>query len=145
MDYIINKNTYYLMYDNDKTVINELSTELIIPGNNLKDILENSCEYYGSSLQGRIIGARNLLKSCYKIPIIVSEKNNILFFPLRGKKNGEFIWFNFGMIKSYEKDGEFVSIKFADGNVKKFMISYAILNNQILKCSRMLIIYMNRT
>ena len=41
MDYIINKNTYYLMYDNGKTVINELSTELIIPGNNLKDILEN--------------------------------------------------------------------------------------------------------
>lgn len=87
MDYIINKNTYYLMYDNDKTVINELSTELIIPGNNLKDILENSCEYYGSSLQGRIIGARNLIKSRYKIPIMVSEKNNILFFPLSGKKS----------------------------------------------------------
>ena len=82
MDYIINKNTYYLMYDNDKTVINELSTELVIPGNNLKDILENSCEYYGSSLQGRIVGARNLIKSRYKIPIMVSEKNNILFFPL---------------------------------------------------------------
>ena len=65
MDYIINKNTYYLMYDNNKTVINELSTELVIPGNNLKDILENSCEYYGSSLQGRIVGARNFIKSRY--------------------------------------------------------------------------------
>lgn len=144
MDYIINKDTYYLMYDNNKTVIKELSTELVIPGNNLKEILENSCEYYGSSLQGRVIGARNLIKSRYRIPIMVSEKNNILFFPLSGKKNGEVIWFNFNMIKSYEKDGEFVSITFNDGVTKRFMISYAILNNQIMRCSRMLIIYMNR-
>ena len=144
MDYIINKNTYYLMYDDNKTIINELSTELIIPGNNLKNILENSCEYYGSSLQGRIIGARKLINSRYKIPIIISEKNNILFFPLSAKKNGEVIWFNFGMIKSYEKNGEFVRVTFNNNSVKKFMISYAIFNNQILKCSRMLIIYMNR-
>ena len=144
MDYIINKNTYYLMYDNDKTVINELSTELVFPGNNLKDILENSCKYYGSSLQGRIIGARNLIKSRYRIPIMVSERNNILLFPLSGKKNGEVIWFNFGMIKSYEKNGDFVNITFNNGEIRKFMISYVTFNNQILKCSRMLVIYMNR-
>ena len=144
MNYIINKNTYYLMYDNYKTVINELSTELVFPGNNLKYILENSCKYYGSSFQGRIIGARNLIKSRYKIPIMVSEKNNILLFPLNGKENDEVIWFNFGMIKNYEKDGEFVSITFNNGIVKKFMISYTVFNNQILKCCRMLLIYMNR-
>lgn len=144
MDYIINKNTCFLMFDGKNTVINELATELVIQGNTLKNILESSCEYYGSSLKGRIIGARNIIKSRYKIPIIISEKNNILFFPLSGKKNGEVIWFNFGMIKSYEKDGEFVSITFDNGEIKKFMISYTILNNQILKCSRMLIIYMNR-
>lgn len=144
MDYIINKNTNYLMFDNNCTIINELSTELVFPGNNLKIILENSCRYYGSSLQGRIVGARNLIKSRYRIPIMISEKSNILVFPLSGKKNGEIIWFNFNMIKSYEKNGEFVNITFANGEVKKFMISYAVFNNQILKCSRMLIIYMNR-
>lgn len=144
MDYIINKNTYYLLYDNSNTVINELSTELIIPGNNVKKILENSCEYYGSSLQGRIIGARKLINNKYKLPIIISEKNNILFFPLNGRKNEEIIWFNFGMIKNYKKCGEFVSVTFTNEETKKFMISYTIFNNQILKCSRMLVVYMNR-
>lgn len=144
MDYIINKNTYFILYEGNKTIINELSTEFTIVGDYLKKILENSCEYYGSSLKGRIIGARNLIKYKYKIPIMISEKNNILFFPLSGKKNGEVIWFNFGMIKSYEKDSEFVRVTFNNGEEKRFMISYAIFNNQILKCSRMLIIYMNR-
>lgn len=144
MDYIINKNTCFLMFDGKNTVINELATELVIQGNTLKNILESSCEYYGSSLKGRIIGARNIIKSRYRIPIIVSEKNNILLFPLNGKKNEEHIWFNFGMIKSYEKAGEFVNITFNNGFSKKFMISYAILNNQILKCSRLLVIYMSR-
>ena len=53
MEYIINKDTYYLMFDGCKTVIKELSTELVIPGDNLMDILDNSCKYYGSSLKGR--------------------------------------------------------------------------------------------
>ena len=144
MEYIINKDTYYLMYDGCSTVIFELSTELVLPGDNLLTILDNSCKYYGSSLKGRLVGTRNLIDCRYRLPIIISEKNNLLFFPLNGKKNGEVIWFNFNSIKSYKKDGNFVSIMFNNGEIKKFMISYTVLNNQIMKCSRMLIIFMNR-
>ena len=63
MEYIINKDTYYLMFDGCKTVIKELSTELVIPGDNLMDILDNSCKYYGSSLKGRLVGTKNLINS----------------------------------------------------------------------------------
>lgn len=144
MDYIINKNTFYLQSDDDSTIINELSTELVVSGNQVKSILERSCEYYGSSLQGRVVGARKLINSKYKIPIMISEKNNIVFFPINGRKNGEIFWFNFGNIKHYGKCGEFVNITFSDDQVRKFMISYAVFNNQILKCSRLLVVYMNR-
>lgn len=144
MEYLINKDTYYLMFDAGQTVIKELSTELVVPGNNLMNILDNSCKYYGSSLKGRIVGTKNLINSRYRLPIIVSERNNLLFFPLNGKKNGEVIWFNFNSIKNYSKDGDFVNILFTNGEVEKFMVSYTILNNQIMKCSRMLVIFMNR-
>ena len=144
MDYIINKNTNYLMFDGDNTIINELTTELVKKGNFLKNILESSCEYYGSSLKGRIISSRKIIKSSYRMPIIVSEKSNILLFPINGKNNKEQIWFNFLNIKSYEKDQEFVNVTFNTGFSQKFMLSYAILNNQMLKCSRLLLIFMMR-
>lgn len=144
MDYIINKDTYYIMYDGFNTIIKELDTEFVLKENKLKSILENSCEYYGSSLEGRIKGTKNLINNKYKLPIIISEINNIIFFSLHGKKNNEIIWFNFNMIKSYKKDGDLVRINFINGEEKKFMLSYTVFNNQIMKCSRLIIVLLSR-
>ncbi len=144
MEYVINNKTNYLIYDNNNTIINESSTEIVFFGNNLRSILDTSCKYYGSSLKGRIIGARNIIKSRYRMPVIISERANLIFFPINGKKIGEELWFNFNAVKNYEKDGEFVKVTFVTDEVKRFMISYTIFNNQMLKCSRLLVILMNR-
>ena len=142
--YILNKNTLFIYFDGKNTIINELSTEFSFSNNILKKILENSCIYYGSSLKGRMEGSKNLINSKYRLPIIISDKNNLIFFPINGAKKNEIIWFNFNMIKIYIKEKNFVKIIFNNNYEQQFMISYTIFNNQMLKCSRLWWVYNSR-
>lgn len=144
MDYIIGKDTYFLMFDGKKTVINELSTEIILDGNLLRDIINKSCLYYGSSLKGRLAGSKNLINSKYKLPIIISENNKIMLFSIVGIQMQEKIWINFNSVSHYEKAKDFVNVTFSNGYQQKFTVSYFVFNNQMLKCSRMWFNYLTR-
>ena len=57
----------------------ENGEEYIINNNSTK-ILEHSCEYFGSSLEGRKEGTKKLLGITHKSPIIIEESRNIIFF-----------------------------------------------------------------
>ena len=140
MSYIINTRTFYIMFDGKKTIINEYGTEFVFDGDIINEILENSCIYYGSTLKGRIIGSKNLINSRYKLPIIINDRKNLIFFKIKSKK--EVIWFNFNKIKDYKKYDMFITIDFINNYSKKFMISWSIFNNQILKSSRLLMVYL---
>ena len=67
MNYIINNNTVYLKVKNEDVYVKEINNEITLRENILK-LLNNSCIYYGSSLKGRILGAKSLIKSKYKLP-----------------------------------------------------------------------------
>jgi len=142
--YIVNNNTYYIYFDGNKTIVNELGIEFYYDYNIIKKILENSCLYYGSSFNGRIDGAKSYIQSKYLLPIIISDKNEIVLFPVKGVKNDEIIWFNLKYVKNYIKINEFVEIIFFNDFRKKYMISYNIFNNQILKASRLWYVSLNR-
>ena len=71
MEYEINSDTLAIIpYQKGKSKILELNDEYIV---NLTpyQVIENSCSYYGSSLNGRMNGARSILGSVYKIPVMV--------------------------------------------------------------------------
>lgn len=142
--YIINNETLFLYYNGINTIAVEENSEYEFIGNVLNKVLDNSCMYYGSSYKGRIKGSKNLLSGKYKLPIIISEKNNIIFFPLKGEKKDEVIWLNFNKIKSFNKDDNFVLVTFLNGYEQKFMTSFTIFNNQMFKCSRLWLIYLTR-
>ena len=103
MEYEINSNTLAIIpYQKGKSKILELNDEYII---NLTpyQVIENSCSYYGSSLNGRMNGARSILGSVYKIPVMVEETNNLIFFPTTAIENEKNVWIGSNNILNYHK------------------------------------------
>ena len=142
MNYIINNNTVYLKVKNEDVYVKEINNEITLRENILK-LLNNSCIYYGSSLKGRILGAKSLIKSKYKLPLIISEKNNLYFINIKDK-NGYEYWLNFQYIKDYIYVDNLLKIFFVSDNSLFINCSWTIFNNQMLKCSRLYVVYSMR-
>ena len=142
MDYIINNKTNYLLFDGKNTIINENGNDFILINNRIDEILNNSCIFYGSTLIGRKTAAKRLISSRYKMPILINEVNNLLFFSVKNKS--EIIWFNFSRVVDFKKYNEVIKVIFKDNYYKRFNISWSIFNNQILKSSRLLYVFNSR-
>ncbi len=140
--YTITQDTLYIRACSYSTLVKEVSEEYSFNGNVLSCILNNSCVYYGSSFKGRVQGSSSLLGGKYKLPIIINEKNCLIFFPLYIKM--EVIWINFNMINNLEKVDNLIVINFKNGLKLDLNISYTIINNQLLKCSRLWWVYLSR-
>ena len=138
MDRISGK-TLIIYYDNFNTVMINTDGKMIINGNFIRSILNKSCIFYGSSLNGRLKGSKDLLKCRYKLPIIISESNRLIFFPVN-----KFFWINFNMIESFEKKENHTIITFKNGYKRSIFVSYRVVNNQMLKCSRLWLEYLER-
>lgn len=143
--YIIKKDTLFIHSDGFNTNIKELNKNIEFYGNIDKKILNDSCIYYGSSLQGRIKGSKSLLNGKYKLPIIISEKNKIIFFPIKDSLKNEVYWFNFDLIKDYKRENNLIRIIFSTDEIIKLSVSFTIFNNQIYKCSRLWLNYLTRS
>lgn len=140
--YIINENTYYLEQKEGKIIVNELSTNMNIDSISIKRILEDSCSFYGCSYQGRKNGSKTLLNENYKLPIILKENKMLIIFPLNSLRSNNNIWITYSNIKNYYKLSKSkVLVEFLNGYQKVFNVSYYIFHNQILKCSRLIVIY----
>ena len=144
IEYEINKDTCMLLaVDKYKTKIIELEREFIIPISTL-EILDYSCKYYGSSYLGRKAGSINILKNIYKIPIIVEESRNIIFFPLSSPRYHHASWVSLGQIKYYRKKGNMTEVIFQNNKSILVEISYPAFQNQVLRSSYLEIVSNNR-
>lgn len=138
MDRISGK-TLIIYCDNFNNVMINTDGKIIINGNFIRSILNKSCIFYGSSLNGRLKGSKDLLKCRYKLPIIISESNRLIFFPVN-----KYFWINFNMIESFEKKENHTIITFKNGYKRSIFVSYRVVNNQMLKCSRLWLEYLER-
>ena len=86
--------------ENETEVIEENNTFTI--NKPITQILKESCEYYGSSLEGRIQGSKTLLGMCYKLPIIIESSSEIIFFPTMSPFNERCSWLSIKHIKEYK-------------------------------------------
>jgi len=138
MDYEICLETSIILpIDNNSSKIIENGEEYIINNNSTK-ILEHSCEYFGSSLDGRKEGTKKLLGITHKSPIIVEESRKIIFFPTTSPDREDCIWVNLSKIdKHYKISNNKSAIKFKDGKIIEFYMSYGSLSNQIYRASRL--------
>ena len=111
-EYEINEETMAIIPINYyQTLVKEYDREYVVE-KNAYEIMENSCEYYGSTYKGRLAAAKKMLNSSYKLPIIIEESENIIFFPTKSSLLDDCCWINYNYIKKYEKLENRVKITF---------------------------------
>lgn len=135
--YEVNADTLAIMaYNENLSKVYEDDKSFYVKAGSNK-IMEDSCEYFGSSLDGRRKGTEAMIGINYKAPIIVEESNNMIFFPTSSIRNNINSWINFDHVKTCYQSGKDVWILF-DNQVKiKVPISVGSLNNQILRAARL--------
>ncbi len=135
--YEINKDTCAIVSVNDNiTKVLEKDDEYFINKNSY-EVMEDSCAYYGSSCEGRVKGTKMILGSNYKVPIIVEETNEIIFFPTESAMNTNCIWLSLNNIKSYEKCNGFTKVIFNSGKEMLVKMSISSFETQILRANRL--------
>ncbi len=134
-EYEINDRTLAIIpYDNYKSIVYE-GTESFILDKPVSKIMDLSCRYYGSTFDGRQKGTASLTGIRYKSPIIISEENNIIFFPTSSPRLKECSWISLNNIsKYYDRDSK-MAIEFMNKEVIELDISSNILRNQIFRAS----------
>ena len=138
MDYEINSDTQIIIpVGKNSSKVIEQEDEYFIK-NSVHSILEHSCEYFGSSFEGRKEGTKKLLGITHKSPIIVEESRKIIFFPTTSPEKEDCIWINLDKIDSYYSAGNKKStIVFKNGDSMDFNVSIGSLTNQILRATRL--------
>ena len=139
--YIITEKTIALKKLANKTIIYDVEKVKVI-NKNIKKILEDNCNFYGSSLNGRIKCVQKLLKIKYKVPIIVSESKNYILLQLNSLRDNECLFIMINKIVDYlEKDKNIqivcVNNLVFDSKISKYSFEKMLLNsfklNNILK------------
>ncbi len=142
--YEINEDTLAVMPINCyETKIIEREGEYVI-SKKAYDIMDESCQYYGSTYNGRLKAAKKLLDCSYKIPILVEESENIIFFPTKSSLLDDCIWINMNSIKKSEKIGNKTKILFINGEEVIIDISKLSFDNQIYRSFKLESIVRNR-
>ena len=137
ISYEINRNTMALIpISDDQTKIIERDRIFIID-ENIMDIIKNSCEYFGSSYLGRKEGTKKLTGITHKSPIIIEESNNMIYFPTESPRLNSCSWINFNKIKNYFNNNGKATIVFDNNRILDLNISYGVLDNQVLRSSKL--------
>lgn len=135
--YEISSETLAIIPKNENiSIVYEINNTYII-NLSVDKILDNSCKFFGSSFNGRKIGSSELLKINYKVPIIIEDSNNIIFFPTSSNRNSNYSWISLNNIIRYEKNLRGCKIYFRCGKSIIFPISYNIIDNQINRSIRL--------
>jgi len=143
--YEITKDTCAILnIDNDVTKIIEDNQEYLLPKRSF-EVMEDSCVYYGSSFEGRLKGTKMMLGATYKLPIIIEESNNIIFFPTTGNNNSKCSWIALNKISSYEPKGGYTKVTFDCGKSIVLKITYSSFEMQLLRATRLQNLLSKRT
>ncbi|MFA5459085.1 MAG: competence protein ComK [Bacilli bacterium] len=125
-----------LPMNNYKSKIIERDREIVI-NKTPYEIIDNSCQYFGSSFSGRVIGTKKLIGVTHKAPVIIEESREIIFFPTNSPKRYECCWVSLNNISKYYKETNKGVILFDSGYLLNLAISYGSLDNQILRAARL--------
>jgi len=136
-NYQINDETLAILpIDKTTSRVYEIGTSFEVNENTTK-IMEESCRYFGSSLDGRRKGTECLIGVSYKAPIIVEETQGLIFFPTASPRYQYSSWIGLKYIKRYYRRDDGIVIEFQDDSQLVFDLSYGVMDNQILRATRL--------
>lgn len=143
-NYEINEDTIAVMPINyDTTRVIEVEKEYIINKSAYK-IMDESCQYFGSTYKGRLLASKKMLDCSYKLPILVEESRKIIFFPTKSSLEEDCCWINFNYIKTFAKIDNNTLITFVNDKKIMFNLSKLSLENQISRSARLIYILNKR-
>lgn len=116
------------IYENDNVIIVKRSVQ---------EIIEESCEYYGCSYTGRKKGTLEMIGITHKSPIVIEDSKNIIFFPTCSPKLSKCSWISLNNIDNYYPYHTDSVIKFNNDLTLHLPVSGKIINNQILRATRL--------
>lgn len=135
-DYEINEDTLAIIPFENKSKVYE-DNEVYIINKSVHSIMEDSCEYFGSSLKGRQKGTTSLIGVTHKTPIIVEESKEIIFFPTASPRLNTCSWISLNNLKKYQKESQKIKVQFNNNKEIILDISYGIIDNQVLRATRL--------
>lgn len=136
-NYEINGNTLAIIpIAKNKSRVFEADNEIIV-NKSAKEIIDDSCKYFGSSYSGRFEGTKKILGVSYKSPIIIEESREIIFFPTTSPRNGNCSWISLNNIEDYVKNDERTLVNFKNGNTLDLGVSLGSFENQMIRSMRL--------
>ena len=108
------------------------------------DVMEHSCKYFGSSYSGRVEGSKKMIGANYKLPIIVEESNDLIFFPVVTPDNPKCIWISLKWYDCVKVEGGKTYIYLKNGKKIQISASKNSIENQVLRASRLLYVLNER-
>ena len=101
-------------------------------------IIKNSCLYFGSSYEGRKEAIKSMIGIDMKVPIVIEDGKNIIFFPTSSCINRSSIWVSYQNLLKYSKLNEFSTVLYFRGNRSiKVDTKYNLIDNQIIRCIKL--------
>ena len=129
--YEINKNTLAIIpigYNKSKVI--EKDNEFVVNMEPLS-IIKYSCEYFGSTYEGRHAGTKSIMNITHKSPIIIEESHNLICFPTTSPRLTGCSWIILNNIKSFNGNHESTDIIFDNNYVLNICISINSFENQV--------------
>ena len=144
-NYEINEDTLAIIPINEtSTKVLEKQGEYVVERNTY-EVMDDSCQYFGSTYEGRKGGSKNVLGTGYKVPILVKEENYVIFFPTESPLLESCIWISLHNIEKLEKaENNSTNIYFNDGQKVNIKTSFHSIENQILRSTRLESVLRNR-
>lgn len=142
-NYEINDDTLALVPFDKGTLVYEASEKKYISVD-ANEIIYNSCEYFGSTYEGRRIGTTRLTGMTHKLPIIIEESKRIIFFPTSSPRLNRCVWLSLRNIRTIEKYDKKTKIIFKNYQELIINTSFACINNQLLRACRLESVLINR-
>lgn len=139
-DYEINNETLVIIPSDKKVCKSYETTQEVNIQKNPIDIINESCKSFGSSYIGRFEGSKSLLNINYKVPIIIEEVSEMIFFPTTSPRNPRCCWVSLNHIKRYERQAENTKVFFDNNTSIVLEISYQSFANQFYRATRLLLI-----
>ena len=137
-DYEINADTLILIpIDNNKTKVIEIDDTFVVKCSTLS-IIKKSCLFFGCSYEGRREAVKNLIGIDMKVPILIEESRNIIFFPTTSCIKRNSIWISYQNLLKYIKFNEFSTVLCFYNNRKiKVDVKYNLIDNQVIRCLKL--------
>lgn len=137
-NYEINMDTLAIIpYGKNRSKVYEGKEVFIVHQSTFK-IIEQSCLYFGCSYEGRREGAKFLIGSEMKLPIVIDDYREIIFFPTSGCIRDNSIWISYHNLLKYIKYNDISSELYFKNHVH-FLVGckYNLIDNQFIRCIKL--------